>query len=459
MSPSPNLSARPVTFKPNGSNDATVGGVALSQLARHYGTPLYVMDEATIRAMAEAYRQGLADYPAEHLLMFAAKANLNMGLARLADAMGLGLDVVSGGELYTALKAGFPPERIAFNGNNKSEDELEMALTNRVARISVDNFDELKRLDALCRRLDKRADIFIRVAPGIEAHTHDYIRTGQSDSKFGIDISELSKAIDLLVNEYTETLNLRGLHAHIGSQIFDTEPYLDLCELLLNVIFNIRKHYSEAPNFPLDDLNLGGGLGVHYTGEDDPPDVTHTIQALADKTARYAQQLGMSPPRLLLEPGRSLVATAGLTLYTLGTQKHVPDGSRNFVAVDGGMGDNIRPALYQAKYDAMLVSGQDRPVSEHPWRVVGKYCESGDVILPEISLPEPQDGDLLVVFGTGAYNASMAMAYNRIGRPAMVLVENGRHHLLVARESQEDLVARDHIPSHLAVQHQEVTAG
>jgi diaminopimelate decarboxylase len=440
----PNTDIRPLGFTVTEDAQPMLSGVNLLALAQTVGTPLYVLDEATIRAMASVYLDTLSThYPAASLPLYACKANMSLGLVKLMEQLGMGLDVVSGGELYTAVQAQFPMEKIFFNGNNKSREEVALALTHRIGRITVDNFYELALIHEVASEMGVVADVLLRVTPGIDCHTHDYIRTGHIDSKFGFDLSYLSQAIDTIQTEYAGTIRLRGLHAHVGSQIFETRPYEDLAEVLLNIYFNVRAHYE----LTLTDLNIGGGLGIAYTEHDDPPDVADVLRRVTQKIARYAEELGYPLPRLMVEPGRSMVATAGLTLYTLGSVKEVP-GVRTYVAVDGGMGDNIRPALYQAKYTAVVANKLNQPNSQ-VITVAGKYCESGDVLIPQLAVPEVAPGDTLMVFGTGAYNYAMASNYNRVPRPPVVLVENGRVHTLVNRETYETVMQQDLIPSYL----------
>ena len=444
--PAPNASLKPLTYTVDESaNAAVVGGIGLAELARTHGTPLYVLDEATLRAAAKAYKDTLkAAYPAETLPLYACKANMSMGLVKLMEQEGMGLDVVSGGEIYTAVQAGFPMDRVLFNGNNKTAQEIEMALHHGIGRISVDNFHDLELIDRIARVKGKKANVLLRITPGIECHTHDYIKTGHMDSKFGFDLSQLSPAVELILNEYAETINLKGLHAHIGSQIFEVKPYEDLVEIMLNIYYNIRENYD---GLVLEDLDLGGGLGVIYTGQDDPPAVPDAVQRIAEKLAYYAKRLNYPLPRLLMEPGRSMIATAGLTLYTVGSMKEVP-GLRKYVAVDGGMGDNIRPALYQAQYTA-IVANKVQSAVEETVTLVGKYCESGDVLIKDLPVPRLEEGDVIAVFGTGAYNYTMSSNYNRFPRPAIVLVENGRSHVMVQRETYDTVIQQDLIPQHL----------
>jgi diaminopimelate decarboxylase len=447
-SPSANTSLVPLTFSADDPKGPSIGGVTIAELVKTYGTPLYVLDEATLRSMARAYTGALkTHYPGEALPLFASKANMNMGLCKLVEQEGLGLDVVSGGELFTAIQAGFPMQKVFFNGNNKTTEELELALHHRVGRITVDNFYELELLHQVASRKGVTADILLRITPGIECHTHDYIKTGQNDSKFGFDLSGLARAIDLITTEYANSLSLKGLHAHIGSQIFEIKPYEDLAEIFLNIYYNIREQYN---GLVLTDLNIGGGMGVAYTQGDDPPDVPAALERIVTRISQYAEKLDYPLPRLVLEPGRSLVATAGVTLYTVGSIKEVP-GVRKYVAVDGGMGDNIRPALYQAEYTAVVVNKLDQinnPDPE-PVAIAGKYCESGDILIRNFVGPRLEPGDTLMVLATGAYNYTMASNYNRIPRPAMVLVNNGQSHLLVRRETYESLLQNDLVPQHL----------
>jgi len=445
----PNQSVKPLGYKVDSAGNPVLSGVNLLDLARTHGTPLYVLDETSIRAAANAYCDSLKQvYSADSLPLFACKSNFSMGIAKLMQKLGMGLDVVSGGELYTALQAGFPMEKVLFNGNNKTLDELDMAIEHGVHRISVDNFHDLILIDRIA--VDKfkgdgtKVNVLLRITPGIECHTHDYIKTGQEDSKFGFDMGQLPKAIDAILNEYSSTIQLCGLHAHIGSQIFETRPYEDLVEIMLNIYYNIRESYH---GLVLSDLDLGGGLGICYQGHDDPPSIRDAMAQIAKKLVSYAEKLDYPLPRLLLEPGRSMIGTAGVTLYTVGSIKTIPN-VRKFVAVDGGMGDNIRPALYQADYTAQLANKLTEPIAETV-TVVGKYCESGDVLIREISLPQVEAGDILMVFGTGAYNYSMSSNYNRMPRPAMILVENAHAHTLLNRETYDTLIQQDAIPRYL----------
>lgn len=424
------------------NGQASIGGVAVTDLVATYGTPLYVLDGQTIREAARAYKNTLAThYTGKSLVVYACKANLNIGLCKLMAQEGIGLDVVSAGELYTAMQANFPANKIVFNGNNKSIQELEMALNYGVERIIVDNFDEIGRLAAVAKRLGKVANILLRVAPGIECHTHEYIKTGQNDSKFGFPLHQVKQAIQTIVTEHQETLCLKGIHGHIGSQIFELKAYEGLVDIFMTLANEVRAEF----NVTFEDLDLGGGLGIAYTGEDDPQPIEVLMQQLATTVQAKAQALNYPLPRIFVEPGRSLMARAGVTLYTVGGRK-VVEGVTPFISVDGGMGDNIRPALYQAAYSAVVANKLTQPNTETV-RVVGKYCESGDVLLRAFDCPTLQPDDTLMVFGTGAYNHAMSSNYNRIARPAMVLVENSQHGLLVERESLAYLAQNDRVPA------------
>jgi diaminopimelate decarboxylase len=437
----------PVSFQINpDTHVATVGGVPLETIATTHGTPCYVMDGATVRKQCQDYKAALAaHYPNPGFPIYAGKAHLSMGMCQVVQQEDLYLDVVSAGELYTALKAGVAPHRLVFNGNNKAIDELVMALRLGVGRIVVDNFQELVTLAAIARDEGKTAQIYIRVVPGIECHTHDYIKTGHDDNKFGVPLIQLNQFLERLKpgGLYAPELQLMGLHAHIGSQIFEPQAYTDLGKILMGEYARIRTHYD---GWTLPEIDCGGGLGIAYTEADDPISIDTYLQALTHGLTQACTAHDYPPPQLFIEPGRSLVATAGITLYRVGTLKQAPGSQRIFAAVDGGMGDNIRPALYQARYSAVVANRLAEP-HDHEVRLVGKYCESGDVVLQAFNAPKDLDtGDVVAVFGTGAYNHAMAMPYNRIGRPPVIWVENGDMHVMVRRETLDDLVARDELP-------------
>ena len=437
---SPNRNLTPITTRLDGQGRLEVGGCRLSDLAHRYGTPLYVLDEATLRQACRAYREALErHYSGESLALYASKANSVVGLVALVASEGLGLDAVSAGELLTALEGGMPAERIVLHGNNKSRDELELAVRAGVT-VVVDNWLDLELLEDLAETAAAPVRLLVRFTPGIECHTHEYIRTGHLDSKFGFDPDELEPVLRHLARCPWAVLD--GLHAHIGSQIFEVNPHRDLAGVMADALALAR-----SLGHPCGDLNVGGGLGIRYLPSDDPPSIEEWVRVVAEAVAASCRARGLDLPRLLCEPGRSLVATAGVTLYTVGSRKAVP-GLRSYVAVDGGMSDNPRPITYRSQYTALVA---DRPLApaEAPVTVVGKHCESGDVLLPEAHLPPVNSGDVLAVFSTGAYNASMGSNYNRIPRPATILVNEGEADLLQRRERPEELLRYDLLPARL----------
>jgi diaminopimelate decarboxylase len=386
-----------------------VGGCDVVELAREYGTPAYVYSEDDIRTRARAYMDAFRARTERFEVVYASKAFPCTAAFELLAAEGLSADVASGGELYLALRGGFPAERLYFHGNNKTEAELRYALDQGIGHIVVDSFDEIDRLE----RLAPGQKVLLRVTPGIEPDTHAAIRTGQVDSKFGFQIDDLPRALDRI-----STLDVRGLHAHIGSQIFDLDPLERIAEVL-----------TSLGDYPL--LNLGGGLAIAYTSEEEPPEIDQYVEAL----------LAGAPEgvTVLCEPGRSLVGNAGVTLYTVGTVKEVP-GVRTYVAVDGGMSDNPRPMLYGARYDADIA---DRLGGTSEYRVVGMHCESGDVLVPDALLDDPRVGDVLVIPATGAYGHAMASNYNAVPRPPVIFCSEGNARVVVRRETHEDLALRD----------------
>jgi len=418
-------------------------GCDLPALVARYGTPLYVFNEDVLRANCRAYRGALAGYEGGTAVAYAAKAALTLALAAICAAEGLHLDVVSAGEVQTALAAGFPPERMYLHGNNKSAAEIELALEAGIGRVVVDNFHELGLVDAAARRRGRRQRILLRVAPGIEAHTHDYIRTGSQDSKFGFDL-QTGQALEAARQAAGSAgLEYLGLHAHIGSQILDTAALRPLVEILLDLAVAIRC----TTDLGLRELNVGGGAGIRYAGAEEtlaPQDLCATLlRALREGCAAR----GLPPPLLTVEPGRSIVGEAGIALYTVGASKRVP-GLVPWVAVDGGMGDNIRPALYGAEYSVVLANRMHDPALETV-HVVGRYCESGDFLARAVRLPEPRAGDILAFFSAGAYQYPMASNYNRVPRPCLLLASAGRADVMVERETVADLLARDRLPERL----------
>ncbi len=414
----------------------TVGGIDTVQLGKKFGTALYVYDVAMIRDKARAFRSAFERENVNYQVAYASKAFSCMAMIQLAEEEGLSLDVVSGGELYTALKAGFPVERIHFHGNNKSESEIRMALDAEIGCFVVDNFYELSLLEQIAEEKNVKANVLLRITPGIEAHTHDYILTGQEDSKFGFDLQ--SGQVERAILDVTKmsAIHLLGLHCHIGSQIFETNGFV----MAIEKIYSYLTTWYDAYGFEPEVLNLGGGFGIRYTSEDHPLPVGNYIEAMIE-TIRNQVTGQMNMPEIWIEPGRSLVGEAGLTLYTVGSHKNVPE-LRHYLAVDGGMTDNLRPALYQAKYEATIANRMNE-AKDHLYSVAGKCCESGDMLIWDCQLQRAIAGDTMAVFSTGAYGYSMANNYNRLPRPAVVFVENGEANLVVERESYEDLVRHD----------------
>ena len=424
----------PRTVTRDGAGVLTVGGLPAAALAAEFGTPVYVLDEADFRARCREFAESFGD--AE--LFYAGKAFICKAIVRILAEEGLSLDVCTGGELAVALAAGMPPERIGLHGNNKSVAELERAVRAGVGRIVVDSFQEIDRLTAIARRLGTRPRVMVRVTVGVEAHTHEYIATAHEDQKFGFSLSggAAKAATQRILDE--GVLELRGLHSHIGSQIFDTDAFEVAAKRMLSLQAAIRDGYR----IELPELDLGGGFGIAYTSQDDPS----TPAALADALRRIVKEdcdaVGLAVPRLSFEPGRALIGPAMFTLYEVGTVKDV-DGIRTYVSVDGGMSDNIRPALYDASYSATIAS---RSSTQGPMlaRVVGKHCESGDVVVKDEFLPsDVQPGDLLAVPGTGAYCRSMASNYNHVPRPPVIAVRDGQARVIVRRETEADLLALD----------------
>jgi diaminopimelate decarboxylase len=421
----------------NKQGNLEIGGVDAVELASKYGTPLYVYDVSLIRERARGFKETFEKQGMQAQVAYASKAFSSIAMIQLAEEEGLSLDVVSGGELYTAILAGFPVERIHFHGNNKSKEELMMALQHEIGCIVVDNFYELDLLKNLCQEKNKKIKILLRVTPGIEAHTHDYILTGQEDSKFGFDLQngQAEKALkEALQSKYMDVL---GLHCHIGSQIFETTGFL----LATKKIFEKMNQWKEEFSYEAKVLNLGGGFGIRYTKEDEPIPPSQYVNEIIVEVKKWIEDYSMKMPEIWIEPGRSLVGDAGITLYRVGSQKEVPN-VRKYLAVDGGMSDNIRPALYQAKYEAVLAN---RPleIASETVSIAGKCCESGDMLIWDLPLPKQGQNDILAVFCTGAYGYSMANNYNRIPRPPVVFVENGVDKLVIKRETYEDLVRLD----------------
>ena len=424
----------PHTSERDADGVLTIGGVSVTDLARDHGTPLWVVDEADLRERCRRYRDGFPGVD----VTYASKAWCSIGILQIADEEGLWIDVASEGELHTALLAGVDASRLIHHGNNKSETELARSLDEGVGRIVVDSFAELERVDRLAAQRDQVAKVWLRITPGIDAHTHEYVRTGHDDSKFGFTMSlgladkALQRSLEL------DHLEVVGIHAHIGSQIFGTDPFIANAEVTLDLLSRWRDEHR----ITLGELNLGGGMGIRYTHEDHPVEVARYGSAVLQAVTERCEQIDYPQPRLIVEPGRAIVGPSTVTLYEVGTIKPLP-GLTTWVSVDGGMSDNIRPALYEAEHEVALVN-RTSDAEQRAVTVVGKHCESGDLVREHAPLPgDLAVGDLLAVAATGAYTASMASNYNRLPRPAAVLVKDGQVRPLQRRETLDDLVARD----------------
>lgn len=422
----------------NEKNHLTIGGVDTVELAKKYGTPLYVMDEDLIRNNCKIYKQAIDKYyNSNGLALYASKAFSCVGIYKIAMEEGLGVDVVSGGELYTALKAGFPADKIYFHGNNKTYDELVMAVSNKVGRIVVDNIYELEMLNDICKEKHCCADIMFRIKPGIDAHTHDFIRTGQIDSKFGVAL-ENGEAFEIVKEALGfEHIKVVGVHCHIGSQIFELEPFTSAAEVMIDFMGKVKKEF----NLELTELNLGGGFGIKYVESDDPVEYDKFIEAVSKTIRKKASEAEIAMPKIIMEPGRSIVAPAGITLYTVGGIKDIKN-VRKYISIDGGMGDNPRYILYGSKYTAVVANKAGNEADDIV-TIAGKCCESGDLIGENMPIAKAETGDILAVLATGAYNYSMASNYNRIPRPCVVSVSKGSDKVLIQRETYDDLIKND----------------
>ncbi|TDT61125.1 diaminopimelate decarboxylase [Fonticella tunisiensis] len=419
------------------NNELYIGGISTVELADKYGTPLYVLDEKLIRDNCRRYMESFKKNNPNNKVIYAGKAFLTIAMCQIINEEGLCLDVVSGGELYTAYKSGFPIEKVYFHGNNKTPDEIEMAIELGVGTFVADNFYEIDKINEIAKRKGTIQRLLLRITPGIEAHTHSYIKTGQLDSKFGFTIlnNKTLTAVKRVMS--LSNVELGGLHCHIGSQIFDIEPYLDEVDIMLSLIKGIK----EELGYEINELNLGGGFGIYYREGDDPNSIEDFCSSILKRAQETSKELNIPLPSLSIEPGRSIVGNAGTTLYTVGSIKQIP-GIKKYVAVDGGMTDNIRPSLYNAEYECIVanrIEGERREVVT----ISGKCCESGDILIKDIELPESNSGDILAVLSTGAYCYSMSSNYNKIPRAAVVLVKDGKSKVICRRETYEDLINRE----------------
>lgn len=422
----------------NADGHLTIGGMDTVELAREFGTPAYVMDEDFIRNTCRTYISAARKYFGEDALpLYASKAFSCVGIYKIAAEEGMGIDCVSGGELYTARAAGFPAERIYFHGNNKTDRDIRDAMDMGVGTFVVDNTDELYAVDAIAAEKGITQRILLRITPGIDPHTHRAVCTGSVDSKFGsaIETGQAMEIVKLAIS--LDNVRLVGLHCHIGSQIFDIEPFSDAANIMSRFIADIKRECG----FEIEELNLGGGLGVPYTKHDRTIDYADSIRQIASVVTGYCAENGIRMPRVILEPGRSLVAASGITLYTVGSVKEIP-GFKNYVSVDGGMPDNPRYALYQSQYTALVANKANKP-DDYRATLAGRCCESGDLIGENMEMQKPVRGDIVAVLCTGAYNYSMASNYNRIPRPPVVMVKDGKARLLIKRETYEDVIKND----------------
>lgn len=422
----------------NQQGHLTIGGIDTTKLAQEYGTPLYVMDEDKIRSICRMYQNSFKKcYHGNGMPLYASKAFCCKEMCRIVNEEGMGLDVVSGGELYTALQAGFPAERIQMHGNNKTPDELSYAINSGVGHIVIDNIDELKMLDEMAGKLHQTVGVSLRIKPGIDAHTHQFIRTGQIDSKFGfaLETGEAMQAVKMAV--HAKNLKLLELHCHIGSQIFELQPFVLAAQVMMDFMQQVRKETGVM----LPELNLGGGFGIQYVASDNSLPYESYMEKVSEAIGQKCKEYDFTAPKIYIEPGRSIVGEAGITLYTVGAVKRIPN-IRTYVSIDGGMTDNPRYALYQSDYTVIVANHADQPANQVV-TVAGKCCESGDLIQKDAPLQMCKAGDLLAVLSTGAYNYSMASNYNRIPRPAVVMVHDGKTRIAVKRETYEDLIHND----------------
>ena len=422
----------------NSQGHLTIGGVDTLELAETYGTPVYVMDEDQIRRNCRKFKDSIDRYyEGRGLCCYASKAFSCKEIYRIVESEGLGADIVSLGELHTALSAGFPAERICYHGNNKTPAELAAVIEHRVGRVVIDNLTELELLDRMAQAAGVTVRVMFRVKPGVEAHTHEYIQTGQIDSKFGLalETGEAMEATRRVLQMHH--LQLTGMHCHIGSQIFDNEPFAHTARVMMQFYADIKRETG----YLLDEFNIGGGHGIMYTAADTPSPFETFMADVSRTVVGEADRLGLKRPFVLMEPGRAIVGEAGITLYTVGAVKEIP-GIRTYASIDGGMTDNPRYALYQSRYTALAAARAGEP-ADHTFTLAGRCCETGDLIGKDLPMQALQPGDVVAVLSTGAYNYSMASNYNRVPRPPVVMVRAGQSRVVVRRESLDDLIRND----------------
>ena len=422
----------------NEAGHLTIGSADTVELARTYGTPLYVFDEGTIRETLRQYKGSIDRYyGGKGLVAYASKAFACKEIYRIVESEGCGIDVVSRGELYTALSVGFPVEKIFYHGNNKTVEELTYAIEHNVGRIVVDNLTELERISAIAISQNKVVPILLRIKPGIDAHTHNFVRTGQIDSKFGFAL-ETGEALDAVRYVLTHPgVALKGIHCHIGSQIFEIDPFECAAEVMIGFMAAVR----DETGLVLTELNLGGGFGIKYVPENDPVPYQDYMEKVSGMVHTTCRKYGLETPFIAIEPGRSVVGSAGITLYTVGGVKVIPN-IRTYVSVDGGMTDNPRYILYQSQYEAVLANRAADP-KDSVITLAGRCCESGDLVGEGMPIQSPKVDDIIAVLATGAYNYSMASNYNRVPRPAAIMVRDGQAREIIRRESMEDLLRND----------------
>lgn len=421
----------------NNQGHIEIGNIDTMELAKTYGTPLFVYDIERVRNNCRAFTDTFKELGVKAHVTYASKAFSSIAMLQVIADEGLGVDVVSAGELYTAIKAGVDPQKIHFHGNNKSYAELEMAVDYGIGCIIIDNFHEITVLEEILQKKNTTIRALIRVTPGIESETHKYIMTGNEDSKFGFNVQngQAEQAFRLL--QHHPSIEFLGLHSHIGSQIFTADSFMIAAEIMFDLIKEWKAKYGFIPQV----MNLGGGFGIKYTAEDQPIALAEHVQNIIKKIEEIVSDIGMPMPEIWLEPGRSIVGDAGYSLYEVGSTKDIP-GVRKYVSVDGGMADNIRPALYEAKYDAIIANKANADKSEKV-SIAGKCCESGDMLIWDLDIAAVEPGDILLMLSTGAYGYAMASNYNRLAKPAVVFVENNQHQLVVKRESLEDIIQND----------------
>lgn len=428
----------PISSMHTPTGHLAIGGCDVVELVEAFGTPLVIYDEETVRDQCRRYMSAFRQHTDDFEVIYASKAFSSLAIDQLVLEEGLSIDVSSGGEYHIARAAGFPGERIFFHGNNKTEDELKYALSGGVGFVVVDSFQELALLEGLSEERGASQRILLRITPGIEAHTHSYIQTGQIDSKFGFGLQDGVALTAIRRALEAPHLELVGLHAHIGSQIFQLDGFRRAIEILVKLIGQAHNELG----FECRYLNIGGGLGIRYTEEDTPSSIADYVTVKVEGVREEMAALGLPMPRVLIEPGRSIVGKAGVTAYRVGTIKEIP-GVRTYVSVDGGMSDNIRPMLYDARYQGLLANKVEAP-ADTVVTVAGKHCESGDILMRDTLIARPEPGDILVMAATGAYCYAMGSNYNGSTRPAVVLVKSGRARLIIERETYADLVAKHH---------------